>query len=326
MMKVIRIIFTVIFTLILVVSAFAAEAAILVRGALLNPAFYSKTMVSAGFYTPIYDLMSESIRATVLNADLPENLDDRLADLIREVMPRKEFNKTMGEFVGGAMNYLFYRGEDIEVPFAELAEKMKENIADSLVLAQNGLVGFGDTLSDQMTGYIDKFIPSPDSNMLSDYIEFYFANGDSGLAKRLTDMIYTQFVSFETPLRYLFIASTVLTVLMLGLLYLVWLKKPGVPTSVIGVLLDVSGGLHLLCAAVLFVTFKMLSADFVYSLMPSILPASIVPSVGSLAGIVSLLIAIIGLIMLALGVALNFAAKAMNKPQDKAVDKLEAMI
>ena len=330
-MKTLKILLTVLITLIIVVVGFATEILAVTDLTALNPWFYRTALDEMGFYENIRVLLLNQIEAALAGKEsLPEQFKDDAYELAENVLAKNRFSREFGDFFGGSVEYVLSGEGDAVIPLKGWINDLSEEIDDSTLIEdiisyeiEIGAIDeadkdqyyaqFKNLLMNAYTGFMGMFgslFSSTDN--LSDFIKMFTPT------KELQDKMEGRFWSIRYWANLANIAAyagLAAVLLMTALMFVVWRKNVGVAFKIIGILLIVNSAFFLLSGIGLLLSITVAG-------LLNVIPASILPLLDMIQSLINPLALVAlgtGIIVLVLGIILAVIGGALirKKTEDK---------
>ena len=127
MNKLKRFIIIVLSILMVLVSVIAWTGSV-VRLGILNPVVYAKLMPAINGFDSMYDGFVDYLLAELKTQEIPPEVQGVPEDLIKTAITKEDFNKTIGEFLGGTIGMLLYRQHEVDIPVKGYVDKLYDTI------------------------------------------------------------------------------------------------------------------------------------------------------------------------------------------------------
>ncbi len=312
-LKSIKYILTVLLVILIVLSAVAADGVTIVNRTALNPSFYSKTLQRTSAYDGVYHQIMGSIQSMSDQIEgLPDAFKGEMTKILEQSMPKEKFTALFATMIGESVNWMFYNGPEVHMPFSDIVADIQEGIKTHPTVVQTeGLYdALKKTVVNCFKGYL---IPADSGDTLRDYVHYYMGGGgySEDLNQRLDfvfDAVIYAYVGLVTKALYIAWAVFALCVVLLFVLWRRDIKKPmglmGYTTAVVGLMNALVGGGMLIVKDRVMARFESINAmlpPFVKGLESGILLH------------VAIGILVSGVIILAVGVALIIAKRHMGR-------------
>jgi len=131
-----KVFFTVLLVLALVIAVPVMQVLTLTRLTVLNPQFYARPM--EGIYEAVYDLALDSMARSISQEEdgITDETMDNLVSAIRKTMPPDHVSRLMEQALPQMLTYILYGGEAPVIDYGEIVEDVREGFWDSGVFHQ----------------------------------------------------------------------------------------------------------------------------------------------------------------------------------------------
>ncbi len=322
-MKTLKIVLTVILTIIIIAAGFVAEVFTVINVSLLNPWFYKTALAKAGFYDNVRMIMLNDIHNSITsNSEIPDSLKDDVYSVSENVFSKEKFDEQLGNVFSGIISYVLYDKGDAEFPFNTWLNDFDAEITSSGIttaIAESKITS-GEISEDEKEYYVSQYSLllksiytnnitvvssfTGGTNSFSEMLKAYFPTDD--IMQRLEQRFW-QFRTWVKWSRYAIFISLGVLAVMIALLFIVWRKNSGFVWKHLGVVLIVNSAVIIISGAVIMMATTI--ADILNKLPEIIAPYSeILQTALSPLGFIFLgsgiLVLVIGIAMSVIGGAL----------------------
>ena len=336
-MKTLKILLTILLTLILVVVGFATEILAAVDITVLNPWFYKTALDEMGFYENIRVLLLNRIDTAIEQKEsIPDKFKDDAFEIAENIFTKNTFSRKFGDFLGGSVEYVITGKGDAAMPLKGWIKDLAEEIDDSSLVDDiiNYEIGIGEideadkeeyytlyknVLLNTYTGFMGTYgglLSSTDK--LSDFIKMFAPT------KEIQDRLEAQFwvirywVTRANIAAYIGLAAVLL---LLALLFVVWKRNVGVVFKIIGIILIVNSAFFILLGIGLLLSLTVAG-------LLNAIPSSLAPYLNFLQSMVNpfALVSLgTGIILLIIGIILTVIGGALVKKRTGEAPGTEAV-
>ncbi|MCK5129716.1 MAG: hypothetical protein KAQ68_07680 [Clostridiales bacterium] len=317
-MKVLKVILTILLTLIMIVVGFATEIIAIVNLTVMNPSFYKNSLMRIGLYENVHSLVVDTLEEFIEDQEgIPDNQKQAACDIIKKALPQEKFERQVGEFLGDTVDFFLYDNRNGTIPLQALIDDIDKEIKKSDLVVNNEAMDH--ILTVTLSDYFQTFnIGTSKSVKISDV--FYEILAPTQKIKERLDStmwVFRYWVKWANIGTFIGLAALLV---ILALLFIIWHKSVGVVFKLTGVLLLINSIFTILGGVSMFVGITLTK---LLDIFPAFLEdyTSIVQSVMNPLGLVTL---IIGIVVLVLGIILLVIGGAISrKTNEKAIVHVE---
>jgi len=322
-MKSLKILLTVLLTIVIVIVGFAAEILALVDITVLNPWFYTTALKQVGLYENIRTVLINQIYYAIDEQEgIPENFKDDAYDIVDTVLNQNRFEDDMSGLLGGTVNFVLYGNGDPDIPFQVWVNDLNQGLKDSGLVEEivdyqieSGVYeeerrqeiydAYYSSIKKSYTGFLS--IPSNmvmGTTKLSEIMKIYAPT------KEIQDRFESRFWQFRTWTTWANIGVYIcfgIVLVMIACLFILWRKKSGVVFKLVGIVLIVNSATFILTGIgmLMSVTIASLLKAIPYILLPYVSFAqSLINPIALIALGTGIIVLVIGIVITVIGGAL----------------------
>jgi hypothetical protein len=126
MPKGLKVFFTVLIVLVLVIAVPILQMFTLMRATIMRPSFYGRQM--SGIYEEAYDMALEMVSDNMaeVTGEFPDEAGERLNEAIRTSLPREDVTEVFSQSLPTIVNYILYGGDVPVIDYSPITEGVEE--------------------------------------------------------------------------------------------------------------------------------------------------------------------------------------------------------
>ena len=334
-MKTLKVLLTVLLTLLLVVTGFATQLLAAADLTVINPWFYKTGLSQMGFYENLRIMLLNQINSKIdLQEAIPEDFKEDAYKIAEEVITRERFSSDMGDFLGGTVQYVLRGTGDAKIPLKDWISELNVKIEESGIIddimdhdvstgklqekdKELNYAEYKRVISATYTSYIGMYaslLVSSDS--LTDLITIFAPT------KEVQDKLEGQFwvLRYWTNRANLgaYVGLAVVAILVV-LLFVVWRRNKGVAFKIVGIILMVNSVFFILLGIALLLSVTIAN-------LMNVIPAMLIPFIGlaqSLINPLALIALGTGIILLVISIVLTVIGGALVRKKAEGSEEPE---
>ncbi len=254
-MKALKIILSILLTIMLVVIGLATEILAIINSTLISPWFYKTALRQVGFYEGIRIVLIEELESFVDQQEgIPVDYKQDVVEIVEKAISKKKFARQMGDLFGDTINFFMYDKGDAEIPVQAWIDDLNEEISSSDII--NEIDGIEKIVRRTLTDYLLTINTMfAETNTISGVFYKFLAPTEK-IKERLDQTLWKirYWINWLHYGLYIGIASLIL---LIALLFIIWRKKAGVVFKITGVLLIINSICYILSGAFMLVSITI---------------------------------------------------------------------